>query len=85
MKPITVTLVLGTTLALCSAAAASPKAHLRKGPHRPIAVSVVASDPFWIPDYNVVPRYRYNPRDDRVDTSPYAKPVAPGDSEPYTQ
>jgi hypothetical protein len=29
------------------------------------------------PDYNIVPRYCYDPRDDRVDTSPYAKPVAP--------
>jgi hypothetical protein len=28
------------------------------------------------PDYYVVPRYCYDPRDDRVDTSPYAKPVA---------
>ena len=30
-----------------------------------------------IPDYTIVPRYCYDPRDDRVDTSPYAKPVAP--------
>lgn len=30
-----------------------------------------------IPDYNIVPRYCYDPRDDRIDTSPYAKPVAP--------
>jgi hypothetical protein len=29
------------------------------------------------PDYYSVPRYCYDPRDDRVDTSPYAKPVAP--------
>ncbi len=29
------------------------------------------------PDYISVPRYCYDPRDDRVDTSPYAKPVAP--------
>jgi hypothetical protein len=29
------------------------------------------------PDYYIVPRYCYDPRDDRVDTSPYAKPVAP--------
>ena len=28
-------------------------------------------------DYYIVPRYCYDPRDDRVDTSPYAKPVAP--------
>jgi hypothetical protein len=30
-----------------------------------------------LPDYYIVPRYCYDPRDDRVDTSPYAKPVAP--------
>ena len=29
------------------------------------------------PDYYIVPRYCYDPRDERVDTSPYAKPVAP--------
>ena len=29
------------------------------------------------PDDYIVPRYCYDPRDDRVDTSPYAKPVAP--------
>ena len=29
------------------------------------------------PDYISVPRYCYDPRDDRVDTSPYARPVAP--------
>jgi hypothetical protein len=29
------------------------------------------------PDYYIVPRYCYDPRDDRVDTSRYAKPVAP--------
>ena len=28
-------------------------------------------------DYYIVPRYCYDPRDDRVDSSPYAKPVAP--------
>ncbi len=28
------------------------------------------------PDYYTVPRYCYDPRDDRVDTSPYARPVA---------
>ena len=29
------------------------------------------------PDYNIVPRYCYDNRDDRVETSPHAKPVAP--------
>jgi hypothetical protein len=48
-----------------------------------IGVPVVTpSDPLWMPDYNnIVPRYRYRPQDDRVDTGPYAKPVAPGDVE----
>jgi hypothetical protein len=36
-------------------------------------------------DYNIVPRYRYRPQDDRVD--PYGPPVAPviryGDQEYY--
>jgi hypothetical protein len=51
--------------------------------HRiPITVPVVRADPYWIPDYNIVPRYRYRPEDDRVDTSPYAPPVAWGDVEP---
>jgi hypothetical protein len=70
MRILTVALALGTALALCTAA--SSKAEVRK----PVRVSVVMSDPYWIPDYNIVPRYRYNPRDDRVDTSPTAKPVA---------
>lgn len=30
-----------------------------------------------IPDYYIVPRYCYDPRDDRVDTGPTAKPVVP--------
>jgi hypothetical protein len=42
-------------------------------------VPIVASDPTWSVDYNIVPRYRYRPQDDRVDNAP---PVAPGDIEP---
>jgi hypothetical protein len=71
MRTMTVALALGTALALCTPT--SPKAEVRKPPVR---VPVVMSDPYWIPDYYIVPRYRYNPRDDRVDTSPTAKPVA---------
>jgi hypothetical protein len=37
----------------------------------------VTSDPYWVPDYNIVPRYRYRPEDDRIDTSQSAKPAAP--------
>ncbi len=76
MRTMTVALALGTALALCTAAPAASKAEVRKQPKSPIRVFVVTPDPYWIPDYNIVPRYRYNPRDDRVDTSPNAKPVA---------
>jgi hypothetical protein len=69
MRIMTVALALGMALALGTAAS---KAEIRK----PRRVPVVMSDPYWIPDYNIVPRYRYNPRDDRIDTSPTAKPVA---------
>jgi hypothetical protein len=74
MRIMTVALALGTALAVCTAA--SSKAEVRKPPKSPVRVFVVTSDPYWIPDYNIVPRYRYNPKDDRVDTSPNAKPVA---------
>jgi hypothetical protein len=76
MRIMTVTLALGTALALCVAVLASSKAEVRKPLRSPVRVPVVMSDPYWIPDYNIVPRYRYSPRDDRVDTSPNAKPVA---------
>jgi hypothetical protein len=68
--------VLATVLALDTAAHAGS---VRKPHHNRIRVPVVMSDPTWIPDYNIVPRYRYRPEDDRVDTSPYAKPVVPDD------
>jgi hypothetical protein len=42
---------------------------------------VTPSEPFWVPDYNIVPRYRYRPQDDRVDTSSNAKPIAPSDGD----
>jgi len=78
MKIIKFALALGTTLALSTAAKA-------ESDHRAvhlIRVPVVKpSDPFWVPDYNIVPRYRYRPQDDKVDTSPNAKPVAPSDGD----
>ena len=44
---------------------------------------VFRTTPYW--DYNIVPRYRYRPEDDRVD--PYGPPVAPviryGNQEEY--
>jgi hypothetical protein len=76
MRTMTVALALGTALALALCIAASSKAEVRKPPKSLVRVFVVTSDPYWIPDYNIVPRYRYNPKDDRVDTSPNAKPVA---------
>jgi hypothetical protein len=76
----TVALALGALLAL-SAAGSNAEAQDMRG--RPlIRVPVVKQDPYWVPDYNIVPRYRYRPQDDRVDTSPYAPPVALSDPEP---
>ena len=73
MRMITAAMALG--IALC---AAGSNAEARRASDRPlIRVPIVTPDPFWVPDYNVVPRYRYRPEDDRVDTSPYAKPVVP--------
>jgi hypothetical protein len=78
-KIMRILIVATAALALCTAAHADS---VRKTPHSPTRVFVVKSDPYWVPDYNIVPRYRYRPQDDRVDTSPNAPPVAPGDVEP---
>lgn len=80
MKMMTVALAFGTVAALSVTAHAESRA--RRVMTREMRAPVVASDPYWIPDYVVVPRYHYRPQDDRVDTSPYAPPVAPGDVEP---
>ena len=69
------TLVVALT-AMAALSTAANAASVRKPLHRAIRVPVVMSDPYWVPDYNIVPRYRYDPKDDRVDTSPTAKPVA---------
>ncbi|MGJ4938978.1 hypothetical protein ACQR1W_00270 [Bradyrhizobium sp. HKCCYLS1011] len=87
MKTMTVAAALGMVVALSAAAEARSRADVRRATHRivitaPVRVPVLMRDPYWIPDYNIVPRYRYRPEDDRVDTSPYAPPVAPGDVEP---
>jgi hypothetical protein len=74
MRILMVTLT--TMLALGTAAHAGS---VRKPLHKRIRVPVVMADPYWVPDYYVVPRYRYRPEDDRVDTSPNAKPVVPDD------
>jgi hypothetical protein len=78
MKSSTLIFTFGVALALCPTAQAR---HLKRPMHL-ARVPIVTSDPTWPVDYNIVPRYRYRPQDDRVDTSPDAPPVAPGDIEP---
>jgi len=84
------TVALGTALVLCnlgtfSAAAYAQKAKVVREPRERliVRVPVVRTIPYW--DYNIVPRYRYRPEDDRVD--PYGPPVAPviryGNQEEY--
>jgi hypothetical protein len=77
MRIATVALTFGIGLALCPAAQA--RHHHYRAMHL-ARVPIVTSDPTWPVDYNIVPRYRYRPQDDRVD--PYGPPVAPGDIEP---
>ena len=70
-----VTAALGTALVLCNLGALSATAHAQKAKvvRAPVRVPIVTPAPYW--DYNIVPRYRYRPEDDRVD--PYGPPVAP--------
>jgi hypothetical protein len=81
------TVALGTALVLCNLGTFSAAAHARKAKvdRELVRVPVVAATPYW--DYNIVPRYRYRPQDDRVD--PYGPPVAPviryGNQEVYIQ
>jgi len=75
----TIIAVTSIGLALCPAA----QARHQKQPHRPVVVitsPLAARDSSWPVDYNIVPRYRYRPQDDRVD--PFGPPVAPGEIEP---
>ena len=84
------TVALGAALVLCnlgtfSAAAHAQKAKVVREPRERliVRVPVVRTIPYW--DFNIVPRYRYRPEDDRVD--PYGPPVAPviryGNQEEY--
>jgi hypothetical protein len=79
------TVALGTALVLgtFSAAVHAQKAKVVREPRVIIRTPVVTAAPPW--DYNIVPRYRYRPQDDRVD--PYGPPVAPviryGNQEEY--
>jgi hypothetical protein len=76
-----VIVALGTALVLwCNPGTFSGAAHAQKAKvireprERPIIrVPVVMPTPYW--DYNIVPRYRYRPEDDRVD--PCGGPVVP--------
>jgi hypothetical protein len=79
MRIAAVAITIVTASALCSAAQAR---HYHRVNHlvRVPVVSIATRDPTWPVDYNIVPRYRYRPQDDRVD--PYGPPVAPGDIEP---
>jgi hypothetical protein len=72
------TIALGTALVLGNLGTFSAAAHaqaqvVREPRERLIRVPVFRTTPYW--DYNIVPRYRYRPEDDRVD--PYGPPVAP--------
>lgn len=65
---------LGTALVLLgtfSAPAQAQKAKIIR--ERPLVRVPVFTAPYW--DYNIVPRYRYRPEDDRVD--PCGGPVVP--------
>ncbi|WP_439404317.1 hypothetical protein ACNJX9_23075 [Bradyrhizobium sp. DASA03076] len=75
MKIMTVACALGTALVLLGASGA--EARTRKvvavPQERLIVTAPVLRPTPW--DYNVVPRYRYRPEDDKVD--PYGPPFVP--------
>ena len=66
MRIMTVAFALGTALVFSVAADA-------REPRVRLIVRVPVERPYW--DYNIVPRYRYRPEDDRVD--PCGGPVVP--------
>ena len=77
MKKMTVAYALGTALVLSSLATTGAEAKTRKAvvvaePRLRVDVPVLRPTP-W--DYNVIPRYRYRPEDDKVD--PYGPPLVP--------
>lgn len=79
MKKMSVACALGTALVLCSLGTSGAEARTRKvvvirEPQQRLIVTAPVLRPTpW--DYNVVPRYRYRPEDDRVD--PYGPPLVP--------
>ncbi len=75
MKRMTVAFALGAALVLCNLATSAAEARARKAQivherRRVVITTPVISPTPW--DYNIVPRYRYRPEDDRID--PYAPP-----------
>ena len=77
---MTVPFALGMALVLCNLGTFSATAHAQEAKvvrepreRSTIRVPVYRTIPYW--DYNIAPRYRYRPQDDRVD--PYGPPVAP--------
>ena len=64
---------LSVVLALVATALTATTAQARTAKPVRVIVTVPAVTPYW--DYNIVPRYRYRPEDDRID--PYGPPVVP--------
>ena len=64
---------LSVVLALVAMALTAATAQARTAKPVRVIVTVPAVTPYW--DYNIVPRYRYRPEDDRID--PYGPPVVP--------
>jgi hypothetical protein len=77
MKTMTIACALGTALVLGSLGTSGAEARARKAevvPQQRLIVTAPVLRPTpW--DYNIVPRYRYRPEDDRVD--PYGPPLVP--------
>ena len=78
MRIMTVAFALGAALLAYNpgsfgSAAHAQEARVVRQPGRLIVRVPVLRPTPW--DYNIVPRYRYRPEDDRVD--PYGPPVAP--------
>jgi hypothetical protein len=81
MKIKTIVGAIGTVLLLCNLGTTDAEARTRRAqvvrdvapePRLRLDAPVLRATP-W--DYNVVPRYRYRPEDDRVD--PYGPPLVP--------
>ena len=68
LTALVVVLALASTALTSTTAAQARKAKVVR-----VYVPVPVVTPYW--DYNIVPRYRYRPEDDRVD--PYGPPVVP--------